>query len=100
MLKDYFELCRDYLTERRNVKKLFLYSILLMREKSNEVSVQQGWLAVTDKLIQAGVYTDQAAVLQAWLFAFGTLPNGVFGRLMSGELESVYSQVAQLLAGD
>ena len=85
---------------RGNTKKLFLYTILLLREEPEQLSVARAWALVRERLIQAGVYTNRAEVDAAWSLAFNTRPSGLFERLMTEELEVVYARVAGLLAED
>ena len=83
-----------------NVRKLFLYAILLLREEPEQPSIQRAWSVITNRLILAGVYPDETSVDAAWYLAFSSSPSGLFERLMTEELESVYRHVARLLAED
>ena len=83
-----------------SVRKLFLYAILLLREEPEQPSIQRAWSVITNRLILAGVYPDETSVDAAWYLAFSSSPSGLFERLMTEELESVYRHVARLLAED
>ena len=91
---------RGELNRRGNVRKLFLFSILLLREDNGEVSLERGWRLISDRLLQAELYRDQARVDEAWTFAFSGVTGELFERLMTDELDFVYNRVAQLLAED
>ena len=90
---------RSDLTQRANVKKLFLLSILLLREGNGEVSPETAWQLIILRLTTlAGLYSNHAEVSAAWNFAFHGASVELFDLLITDEIDLVYEHVTRLLA--
>ena len=80
-----------------NVRKLFLTTILLIREQEDSVSSERGWQLVTERLISAGAYPGAEEAHTAWTAAFGESAATVLEDLFLMPRQGAYRTVADLL---
>jgi hypothetical protein len=80
-----------------NVRKLFLTTILLVREQEDSVSSERGWQLVTERLISAGAYPGAGLAHTAWTAAFGESAATVLEDLFLMPRQGAYRTVADLL---